>query len=45
MIHSVMNIDLGLEETVVNIMCAYAPQVGYIDNEKERSRDECDTGC
>ena len=35
MIHSVMNIDLGLEETVVNIMCAFAPQVGYIDNEKE----------
>ena len=26
----VMSIELGLEEMVVNIMCAYAPQVGYI---------------
>ena len=27
-------IELGLEEVVVNIMCAYAPQVGCIENEK-----------
>ena len=31
----VINMELGLDETVVNIMCAYAPQVGYIENEKE----------
>ena len=31
----VMTIELGLEEMVVNIMCACAPQVGYIENEKE----------
>ena len=31
----VMSIELGLEEMVVNIMCAYAPQVGYIEKEKE----------
>ena len=31
----VMSIELGLEEIVVNIMCAYAPQVGCIENEKE----------
>ena len=31
----VMSIELGLEEMVVNIMCAYAPQVGCIENEKE----------
>ena len=31
----VMTIELGLEEMVVNIMCACAPQVGCIDNEKE----------
>ena len=31
----VMPIELGLEEMVVNIMCACAPQVGCIDNEKE----------
>ena len=29
----VMSIELGLEEMVVNnIMCAYAPQVGVIEN-------------
>ena len=31
----VMSIELGLEEMVVNIMCACAPQVGCIENEKE----------
>ena len=48
-IYPMMSIKLGLEEMVVNIMCAYAPQVGYIENEKETfwehgSRAECDTG-
>ena len=32
---TVMSIELGLEEMVINIMCAYAPQVGCIENEKE----------
>ena len=31
----VMSFELGLEEIVVNIMCAYAPQMGCIENEKE----------
>ena len=31
----VMNIELGLEEMVVHIMCACAPQVGCIENENE----------
>ena len=31
----VMTIELGLEEMVVNITCARAPQVGCIENEKE----------
>ena len=31
----VMSIELGLEEMVVNIMCAYPPHVGCIENEKE----------
>ena len=31
----VMSIELGLEEIVVNIMCACAPRVGCIENEKE----------
>ena len=31
----VMTIELGLEEMVVNIMCACAPHVGCIENEKE----------
>ena len=30
----VMSIELGLEDMVVNIMYAYAPQVGCIENEK-----------
>ena len=30
----VMNIELGLE-AVVNIMCAYAPQVDCIENKKK----------
>ena len=29
-----MSIELGLEDMVVNIMCAYDPQVGCIENEK-----------
>ena len=31
----VMTIELGLEVMVVNIMCACAPQMGCIENEKE----------
>ena len=31
----VMTIELGVEEMVVNIMCASGPQVGCIENEKE----------
>ena len=31
----VMSIGLELEEIVVNIMCAYDPQVSCIQNEKE----------
>ena len=31
----VMPIELGLEEMMINIMCAYASQVGFIENEKE----------
>ena len=46
----VMSIKLGVQETVVNIICAYAPQGGCTEEEKEmilgtdRSRAECDTG-
>ena len=29
----VMSIELGLEQMVVNIMCAYVPQVGCVENE------------
>ena len=29
-----VSIELGLEDMVVNIMCAYDPQVGCIENEK-----------
>ena len=29
-----MSVELGLEDMVVNIMCAYAPQVSCIENEK-----------
>ena len=45
----VMTFELGLEEVVVNIMCACAPRVGCIENEKENvlvtygPRAECDT--
>ena len=31
-----MTIELGLEEIVINIMCACAPHVGCIENEKKR---------
>ena len=34
----VMTNELVLEEMVVNIMCACAPQVGCIENEKETFR-------
>ena len=35
----VMSVKLGIGETVVNVICAYAPQVGCEDEEKERSGD------
>ena len=31
----VMSVKLGIGETVVNVICAYAPQVGCEDEEKE----------
>ena len=31
----VMRVKLGICETVVNVICAYAPQVGCEDEEKE----------
>ena len=34
----VIIIELGLKEMVVNIMCAYAPQMGYIENEKKTKK-------
>ena len=47
----VMSIKLGVEETVVNIICAYAPQVFCTEEEKEtfweqmdQELSECDTG-
>ena len=30
-----MSVKLGIGETVVNVICAYAPQVGCQDEEKE----------
>ena len=40
-----MSIELGLEDMVVNIMCAFDPQVGCIENEKEMFWEHiCDTG-
>ena len=48
-----MSIKLGVEETVVNIICAYAPQVGCSNLHRggkrnvlgtDGSRAECDTG-
>ena len=44
-----MSIKLGVEETVVNIICAYAPQVGCTGGKRnvlgtDGSRAECDTG-
>ena len=38
----VMSIELGLEEMMVNIMRAYAPQVGCIENEKETCWEHMD---
>ena len=31
----VMSVKLGIGETLVNVICAYAPQVGCEDEEKE----------
>ena len=31
----VMNVNLGIGEMVVNVICAYAPQVGCVEEEKE----------
>ena len=33
--YRVMSVKLGIGETVVNVVCAYAPQVGCKDEEKE----------
>ena len=38
----VMSIELGLEDVVVNITCAYAKQMGYIENEKETFLEHMD---
>ena len=38
----VMIIKLGVEETVVNIICAYAPQVGCTEEEKETFWEQMD---
>ena len=38
----VMSIELGLEEMVNNIMCAYAIQVGCTENEKETCWEHMD---
>ena len=38
----VMSIKLGVEETVVNIICAYAPQVGCTEEEKETFWEQMD---
>ena len=38
----VMSIELGVEETVVNIICAYAPQVGCTEEEKETFWEQMD---
>ena len=39
---SVMSIKLGVEATVVNIICAYAPQVGCTEEEKETFWEQMD---
>ena len=36
----VMSVKLGKGETVVNVICAYAPQVGC-EEQNKRSNDEC----
>ena len=38
----VMSIKLGVEETVVDIICAYAPQVGCTEEEKETFWEQMD---
>ena len=35
----VMSFKLGLVETVVNIICAYSPQVGCTEEEKQMDQD------
>ena len=38
----VISIKLGVEETVVNIICAYAPHVGCTEEEKETFWEQMD---
>ena len=38
----VMSITLGVEEMVVNIICAYAPQVGCTEEEEETFWEQMD---
>ena len=38
----VMSIKLGVEETVINSICAYAPQVGCTEEEKETFWEQMD---
>ena len=38
----VMSIKLGVEETVINIICAYAPQVGCTEEENETFWEQMD---
>ena len=40
----VMSIKLGLGETIVNVICAYAPQVGCADEEKDAFWEVMDQG-
>ncbi len=37
-----MSIKLGVEDTVVNIICAYAPQVVCTEEEKETFWEQMD---
>ena len=40
--YRVMSIKLRVEETVINIICAYAPQVGCTEEEKETFWEQMD---
>ena len=45
----VMSIKLGVEETVVNIICAYTPKLGIVQRKKKvlgtyGPRAKCDAG-